>query len=192
MRISTQRVLKTLLVAVFALCTHWAMASSIDPANSEGSATTQPTEVGGQTSAEAEQAQSSKPHTVTGVVLDENGKPMGGVGIIIPATMQGVVTDIDGKYSIKAAPEQSIEFSFLGYKSEVVVRFLSDQGVYVSSGSACHKGKPSHVYAALKLPKKEQDGVLRVSFSYDTTREDVDALVQALKQAQSQLFTSLS
>ena len=120
MRISTQRVLKTLLVAVFALCTHWAMASSIDPANSEGSATTQPTEVGGQTSAEAEQAQSSKPHTVTGVVLDENGKPMGGVGVIIPTTMQGVVTDIDGKYSIKAAPEQSIEFSFLGYKSEVV------------------------------------------------------------------------
>jgi len=79
-----------------------------------------------------------------------------------------------------------------GYKSEVVVRFLSDHGVYVSSGSACHKGKPSHVYAALKLPKKEQDGVLRVSFSFDTSKEDVDALVQALQQAQSQLFTSLS
>ena len=79
-----------------------------------------------------------------------------------------------------------------GYKSEVVVRFLSDQGIYVSSGSACHKGKPSHVYAALKLPKKEQDGVLRVSFSYDTTREDVDALVCGLAQAGRQLFPSLS
>ena len=82
--------------------------------------------------------------------------------------------------------------SLVGYKSEVIVRFLSDRGVYISSGSACHKGKPSHVYAALKLPKPVQDGVLRVSFSYDTTREDVDALVAALQTAQQQLFTSLS
>ena len=79
-----------------------------------------------------------------------------------------------------------------GYKSEVVLRFLSDRGIYVSSGSACHKGKPSHVYAALKLPKPQLDGILRISFSYDTAREDVDALVQELKEAQAQLFTSLS
>ena len=79
-----------------------------------------------------------------------------------------------------------------GYKSEVVLRFLSDRGIYVSSGSACHKGKPSHVYAALKLPKPQLDGMLRISFSYDTAREDVDALVQGLKEAQAQLFTSLS
>lgn len=82
--------------------------------------------------------------------------------------------------------------SLVGYKSEVVVRFLSDRGVYISSGSACHKGKPSHVYAALKLTKPVQDGVLRISFSYDTNREDVDALVTALQAAQRELFTSLS
>ena len=75
---------------------------------------------------------------------------------------------------------------------EVVLRFLSDRGIYVSSGSACHKGKPSHVYAALKLPKPQLDGILRISFSYDTAREDVDALVQGLKEAQAQRFTSLS
>jgi len=62
----------------------------------------------------------------------------------------------------------------------------------VSSGSACHKGKPSHVFAALKLPKKELDGALRLSISYDTTRADVDALAAGLKEAQTQLFTSLS
>ena len=79
-----------------------------------------------------------------------------------------------------------------GYKSEVVVRFLSDRGVYVSSGSACHKGKPSHVFAALKLDKKQLDGVLRVSFCGDNTKEDVDALMDGLVQAGQQLFTSLS
>lgn len=79
-----------------------------------------------------------------------------------------------------------------GYKSEVMVRFLSDRDICISSGSACHKGKPSHVYAALKLSKREQDGVLRLSFSYDTTREDVDALTDGLKAAREQLFPSLS
>jgi cysteine desulfurase len=85
-----------------------------------------------------------------------------------------------------------LPISLPGYKSEVVLRFLSDRGVYVSSGSACHKGKPSHVYAALGLNKKVLDGILRVSFSHDTTREDVDALVEGLLAAKEQLFTSLS
>ena len=79
-----------------------------------------------------------------------------------------------------------------GYKSEVVVRFLSDRGIFISSGSACHKGKPSHVFAALNLPKKQLDGVLRISFCAQNTTQDVDALVLALKQAREQLFTSLS
>ena len=79
-----------------------------------------------------------------------------------------------------------------GYKSEVVVRFLSDMGIYISSGSACHKGKPSHVFAALNLPKKQMDGVLRISFSAENTKEDVDALVSGLKLAKERLFTSLS
>ena len=79
-----------------------------------------------------------------------------------------------------------------GYKSEVVVRVLGDRGICLSSGSACHRGKPSHVFAALKLPKPELDGALRISFSYDTTREDVDALVRGLKEASQSLFTSLS
>ena len=85
-----------------------------------------------------------------------------------------------------------LPISLPGYESEVVVRFLSDRGVYLSSGSACHRGKPSHVFAALKLPKPVLDGALRVSFSYDTAREDVDALIEGLKAAKEALFTSLS
>ena len=69
-----------------------------------------------------------------------------------------------------------------GYKSEVVLRFLSDRGIYVSSGSACHKGKPSHVFAALGLPKRTLMGVLRISFSPENTRADVDALRDGLIQ----------
>ena len=79
-----------------------------------------------------------------------------------------------------------------GYKSEVVVRVLGDQGVCISSGSACHRGRPSHVFAAMGLPKPWLDGALRLSFSPDSTREEADALVRALKDAAGSLFTTLS
>ena len=78
-----------------------------------------------------------------------------------------------------------------GYKSEVVVRVLGDRGVCISSGSACHKGKPSHVFAAMGLPRPWLDGALRLSFSPETTREEADALARALREAADSLFTTL-
>ncbi len=79
-----------------------------------------------------------------------------------------------------------------GYKSEVVVRVLGDRGVCVSSGSACHKGKPSHVFAAMGLPKPWLDGALRLSFSPESAAEEADALVRALRDAADSLFPTLS
>ena len=79
-----------------------------------------------------------------------------------------------------------------GYKSEVVVRVLGDAGVCISSGSACHKGKPSHVFAALGLPKPWLDGALRLSFSPNSTQEEADQLVAALRGAADTLFTTMS
>ena len=60
--------------------------------------------------------------------------------------------------------------SLPGYPSQVVVRWLSDRGFCVSSGSACHRGKASHVYAAMHLSK-------------GNTRQEVDQLAQALLEA---------
>ena len=74
--------------------------------------------------------------------------------------------------------------SLPGYPSEMLVRDLSDRGICVSSGSACHRGKPSHVFAALGLSKQEQMGVLRVSFGPDSTRRDAEALAGALAEIQ--------
>lgn len=82
--------------------------------------------------------------------------------------------------------------SLPGYKSEVIVRFLSDRGVYLSSGSACHRGRPSHVFSALGLPKPWLDGALRISLSHRTTREDLDALAEGLAAAREQLLPTLS
>ena len=70
--------------------------------------------------------------------------------------------------------------SLPGYPSQVVVRYLSDQGFCLSAGSACHRGKASHVYAAMNLSKPVRDGMLRVSFGPSNTKEEVDQLAQAL------------
>ncbi|MEG0321281.1 MAG: cysteine desulfurase family protein, partial [Oscillospiraceae bacterium] len=85
-----------------------------------------------------------------------------------------------------------LPLSLTGYKSEVVVRFLSDRGVYLSSGSACHRGKASHVFAALDLPKNLRDGALRVSFSPTTTLAEVDTFLAGLTAARDGLFQTMS
>lgn len=70
--------------------------------------------------------------------------------------------------------------SLPGYPSQMVMTALDGQGICVSNGSACHKGKPSHVFAALGLSPDVLKGVLRLSFSPDNTREEADALAAAL------------
>lgn len=65
-------------------------------------------------------ADKSEPHLVSGVVKDAQGNPMPGVGVMIVGTLNGVITDVEGRYTISAAPDQQIQFSFLGYKSETV------------------------------------------------------------------------
>lgn len=79
-----------------------------------------------------------------------------------------------------------------GYKAEVLVRVLGDNGVCVSAGSACHRGKPSHVYAAMGLSKAQRDGAFRVSFDRCTTREELDYFVEMLYRAKQTLFPSMS
>ncbi|MGQ1889040.1 SusC/RagA family TonB-linked outer membrane protein [Thermophagus sp. OGC60D27] len=55
---------------------------------------------------------------VTGVVTDaDTGGPLPGVTVVKKGTFQGVITQIDGSYSINVSPEDVLVFSFVGYKS---------------------------------------------------------------------------
>ena len=55
--------------------------------------------------------------TVTGVVTDASDYPLVGVGVVQQGTTNGVITDIDGRYSIEVPSGSVIEFSCLGYNS---------------------------------------------------------------------------
>ena len=72
--------------------------------------------------------------------------------------------------------------SLAGWPSQNIVNDLSAQGICISAGSACHQGKPSHVVAALKLPKRVAGGVIRLSFGPETTEADIDACAEALRK----------
>ena len=68
-------------------------------------------------------------------------------------------------------------------RSEVYIRVLSDRGIYVSGGSACSRGKKSHVLTAMRVSGKNADAALRVSLCPETTDADIDAFVAALAAA---------
>ena len=78
-------------------------------------------------------------------------------------------------------------YSFPGCKSEVLLRVLEMHAVYVSSGSACNKGRASHVLAAMKLPHERIDSALRISFSPSNTEADIDALLDAVAEGAQRL-----
>ena len=69
------------------------------------------------------------------------------------------------------------------YRSETLLHFLEMKNIFVSSGSACAKGELSYVLKALGLSKTRIDSALRLSFSKDTTKEDIDCVLNALGEA---------
>ena len=83
-----------------------------------------------------------------------------------------------------------LNVSVEGYRSETLLHFLESYGVYVSSGSACAKGEGSYVLREIGLPRNRVDSALRISFSRDTTKDDIDALKSALLAATQKLRRS--
>lgn len=73
--------------------------------------------------------------------------------------------------------------SVLGIKSEPMLNFLSDKGISVSGGSACAKGKKSHVLARMGLDQKRLDSPIRISFSRYTTVQEIDCLIAGIAEA---------
>ncbi|MEE3492604.1 cysteine desulfurase family protein [Ruminococcus sp.] len=74
-----------------------------------------------------------------------------------------------------------INISVAGIRSETMLHHLEESGVYVSSSSACAKGKRSYVLEAMGLPDDRIDSSLRISFSRYNTTEDIDALIEGLQ-----------
>ena len=57
---------------------------------------------------------------VTGAVRDAKGEPVIGATVIVKGTATGATSGADGRYSIQAGPDATLEFSFIGYKKQEV------------------------------------------------------------------------
>lgn len=83
------------------------------------------------------------------------------------------------------SPDNSVynimSFSVLGVRSEIMLHSLEEKEIYVSSGSACSKGKISSVPDAFGMNAERADSTIRVSFSMETTTEDIDALCDEIE-----------
>lgn len=123
--------------------------------------------------------------------IDELGDPRETLASItdLNAYVREKLTALDGVFinSPADALPYILNVSVTGYRSEILLHFLEAQGIYVSSGSACSKGMQSGVLGAMGLPSSRSDSALRISMSRDTSREDIDALVEELAKAQSKL-----
>lgn len=100
--------------------------------------------------------------------------------------------DIPGLQFIGPADAPHIlSFSLPGYPSQNLVSELSGREIYISAGSACHRGRVSHVLSAMGVERRTAAGTVRVSFGPETERGDIDALAEAVAEHREKRFPML-
>lgn len=87
-----------------------------------------------------------------------------------------------------AAPH-IMNFSIPGFKPEVIIHTLGEQGIYISTKSACSSKQQdeSRIVAACGYGKERAGSALRVSLSYDNTADEINIFLKTLKKAIDQL-----
>ena len=78
----------------------------------------------------------------------------------------------------------NVSFCFQFIEGESLLIMLDMKGICASSGSACTSGSldPSHVLLAIGLPHEIAHGSLRLTLGADTTKEDMDTTIEAIKE----------
>jgi cysteine desulfurase len=78
-----------------------------------------------------------------------------------------------------------VHFTLAGASGESLLFLLDQNGIYVSTGSACQAGvnRPSHVLIAMGRTEDQAKGCLRITFGHESTESDVEAVLQALPSA---------
>ena len=77
-----------------------------------------------------------------------------------------------------------VSASIEGIRAEVLLHALEEKEIYVSSGSACASNKPaiSETLKAIGVRRELLDSTIRFSMSVETTREELDHTLEALKE----------
>lgn len=116
---------------------------------------------------------------------------LGRLRTLLVELLQGKISDVHvlGPALEDAAPH-IVNIGLPGVKGEVMVRLLSEAGIYVSTGSACSSKKrvQSHVIASLGVPSELKEASLRISLGRETTEEDIKQAAEAIVAAYKELL----
>lgn len=98
--------------------------------------------------------------------------------------VEGAAVNACNPPELKRTAPHIVSVSFDRIRSEVLLHALEEQGIYVSSGSACSSNHPgiSGTLRAIGVPKERLDATLRFSFSSFTQKEELDYTVENLKK----------
>jgi len=98
------------------------------------------------------------------------------------SAMDGVVLN-----SREDAVPYIVNISVKGIRSEIILHFLEEKEIYISSGSACSKGAKSGVLGEFGIRPELEDSALRISFCHENTEAEIDEFINALEEAQKRL-----
>lgn len=92
--------------------------------------------------------------------------------------------------TVNSAPDAVpyiVNISAKGIRSEIILHFLEEREIYISSGSACSKGAKSGVLGEFGISPALEDSALRISFSHENTEAEIEEFAEALAAAQKRL-----
>ena len=99
------------------------------------------------------------------------------------------IDDVIINSEIQKASPYITNICFEDIKSEVLIHYLEQDKIYVSSGSACKKDRKSRVLEGINTPNEYIEGCIRISFSDTTKRDEVTVFIEKLKAAVSDIRT---
>lgn len=59
--------------------------------------------------------------SVTGTVIDASGEPLVGVNIVEAGTVNGVISDFEGKFTLNVKPNATLKISYIGYIAQNIL-----------------------------------------------------------------------
>jgi len=105
--------------------------------------------------------------------------------LLLPQRVERVAINGDPEHVLP----NTVNVSFEGVPSDLLIIRLDQEGVAASTGSACASGsrEPSHVLRAMGLPPARVSSAVRFSAGWSTREEDVGALVDGIARAVSEI-----
>lgn len=123
---------------------------------------------------------------VTGTVTDAAGIPLPGASVVVKGTTRGTTTDFDGNYSISAAADATLVYSYIGFKTtEVPVNNQSTVNITLEEDSALldevvvvgyGTQKKGEITAAIASVDAEQLSIVQTSSTIDAVKGQVSGV----------------